>query len=758
MKPEIGLRERCWRGFFAVLALIVPILVGYDVYFQSRASTLDFTFDPHTGLVYEVPFESYADWAGLWPGDVILSVDGVPFSAWIDHGLLTSSEDNYVITVERDGQSLAIEMPNIPMVKTNLPSLLSAACAALVFWGIGVLLLLRRFRQPEVRLLFMLSQAFAILLLFPLAHPVPSIVPRWAVNLSSASLYAAAPLLLHYYMTFPVTLGTSRQRLWWLSVIYGLAALSVLLWLSNSPLRRLGAIYTLLEIVVAVVVLIYVYSRRATPDGRRRLRLVVFGNAAAAAPGILFYILPLMTNFPYRMPEWLVALFLIAAPLSYLYATVQHNLFGIDRLLNRTLVYVFLSLGILVLYLGPFLLIYRFVPGDLLAQMMVAAGLTLVVGLAFDWSRTQAQRLVDRLFYGGWYDYPGVVETISDALARSIEREQLVHALTRQVPALMHLRGAELSIGDPEQLTSLPVYRSTNLPVYQPTNLPTYQFTFQGQVRAVWTVGPRRDGDDLTATDRRILQTLARQAEIALSNVLLIEALRRQLDEIRASRETLAQAQRQLLHSREEERARLARDLHDGPIQALVGLNVQLGLLLASFGDERIPADESLTVMRAEVRELLSDLRRVCAELRPPMLDTLGLGAAIRALAQDWSAQSDVPVVLDLPPDTTLRSLPGDVVVNLYRVVQEALSNVAHHAEAHRVYVQLAWAPPDLRLTIQDDGRGFAVPESLHSLTKDGHFGLIGMQERIELIGGTWAVESAPGQGTTICATWRHGD
>jgi signal transduction histidine kinase len=141
--------------------------------------------------------------------------------------------------------------------------------------------------------------------------------------------------------------------------------------------------------------------------------------------------------------------------------------------------------------------------------------------------------------------------------------------------------------------------------------------------------------------------------------------LRRQLDEIRAM-------QRQLLRSREEERARLARDLHDRPIQSLVGLNMQLGLLLAKWNKLPTcptPQVEELKDMRVEVRRLLADLRQVCVELRPPTLDMLGLGAALRALAGDWSAQSGVETCLELPPDATLRPLPGEVSVNLYRVV-----------------------------------------------------------------------------------------
>jgi signal transduction histidine kinase len=159
---------------------------------------------------------------------------------------------------------------------------------------------------------------------------------------------------------------------------------------------------------------------------------------------------------------------------------------------------------------------------------------------------------------------------------------------------------------------------------------------------------------------------------------------------------------------------------------------------------------DALTAMRGEVRELLAELRQVCAELRPPMLDTFGLGAALATLAEEWSAANGVAVRLDLPADGSLRALPGEVAVNLYRIVQEALTNVARHAQASAVTIQAVWEGAHLHLTVRDDGRGFVVPAALHDLAGQGHFGLVGMQERVELIGGTLAVASAPGQGTTV--------
>lgn len=728
MSLEVAPRDWLWRGILALLALVVPLLVGYVIYLQGSTAVLNCVLDGRSGRVLAVPENSFCDWAGLQVDDVILAVDGVPFDHWRHPAV-----GNYLAEIERADQHLTLELPLVPLVKINGLPLLTGVLVALVFWGTGTLLLWRRFRQQDVRILFLLSQVFAVAILLLLAFPT-GVRPRWMTLLSIVCFHLAAPLLLHHTLTFPLPLGTPRQRLWGLIPVYILAfvmAPGSLFW--KPPWTQLSVLYTTLEVAGALGVLLYSYARRASADGRRRLRLIVTGNLLAGVPAILLYLLPSLLGSSYRMAGWMMGPFLVIAPLSYLYATARHNLFGIDHLLNRALVYVLLSLAILLLYLGPFVAIYHFLPDDPLLQMMVAVGLTMLVGFSFNWLRTRVQHLVDGIFYGGWYDYASIVETVSNALARTLDRECLTEVLSHQAPAMMHLLPAQFQIGEPDHLEAF--IRPSSPAIMQ------FRLTFQEQTRALWQVGPRRDGDDLTRTDQRILKTLVRQAEVALGNVLLVERLRFQLDEIRFT-------QRRLLRSREEERARLARDLHDGPIQALVAMNLQLGLLLSQ--PSPLPLNEALTEMRGEVRGLLADLRQVCAELRPPMLDALGLGAALRALADEWSSQCGVDVQFDLPPDSTLRPLPDEVSVNLYRVVQEALANVARHAEARHVILRLITDDKGLILSVQDDGRGFVVPAAFHDLVKEGHFGLAGMQERVELIGGEWAVESAPGQGTTV--------
>ncbi|MGE5775227.1 MAG: histidine kinase [Chloroflexota bacterium] len=743
MVPEKSVWSSISGGVLIYLILVVPVLVGYDIYLQWHTPTMDFYLDhPGSSTVHSVVPGGRAEAAGLAAGDVILTADDIPFALW--HA--PQIGQTHILKIERQGELFSLNVPAARLIRLNYPALACAIVVALAFWGTGTLLFLRRFWQPEIRLIFLLAQAIASALLFPLSFQSPWVPPHGLLLFSVTGFNLTAPLFLHYVITFPVKLGRAARRYARLILVYSLVSIILGVWLFDSWLGiQLSIVFFSVVVTTALVLLIYVYRYRAAPDDRRRVRVIIFGTLLAGVLPTLFYVLPVAFHSPYVMPKYLAGLFLLLSPASYMYATMRYSLFGIDRLINRALVYGFLSFGIFVVYLGPYLFLYQYFPDDLFIQLAFIFGLTLWVGWTFDWMRTRVRRFVDRLFYGGWYDYPAVVEMISDALARSSTRAQIFDVLANQVSRMMRLNSSHLWIGD----------HNSTFPAGLPTQAQArFRFKFQSDIPAQWTVGLHQDGDDLSELDQRILHTLARQAEIALNNAFLIEALRNQLDEIRANREALSQTQHQLLRSREEERSRLARDLHDSPIQSLIGLNIQLGLLLNSK-DLNAPVVESLKEMRSEIRRLSSELRQVCAELRPPMLDTLGLGAALRTLATEWSDQNEAEVQLDLTPDAALRSLPDEVAVNFYRVAQEALVNIGKHARAKHVSVSLLWEECRLTMTIQDDGHGFDAPVTLHGLTAHSHFGLAGMRERIGLIGGDWSLKSAPGGGTTVCVSWR---
>ena len=322
--------------------------------------------------------------------------------------------------------AILLQVTHAPSVQASDLSLLNAVVVALTFWGTGTLLLWRRFWQLEARLFFLMAQSIGVGLLFFLAYSQHEVYPVWMSVLRSAGFHLAGTILVHFYLTFPTRLGTPQQRRVIMSVLYGLMPVALACRLTaTSAGIQLAFLYNTLEITAAAAILVYAYLRLATPDGRRRIRLVVFGNMIAFVPTLFFYLLPMIAGATHWMPDWMVGPFIIITPLSYLDAMIRHNLFGIDRVLNRTLVYAILSIGILLLYAGPLLLIYHFLPDDLPAQLIVITALTLLVGLSFDWTRTRVQHGVDRIFYGGWYDYRSVLGDMTRELAAIVDADTL---------------------------------------------------------------------------------------------------------------------------------------------------------------------------------------------------------------------------------------------------------------------------------------------------------------------------------------------
>jgi two-component system sensor histidine kinase UhpB len=225
----------------------------------------------------------------------------------------------------------------------------------------------------------------------------------------------------------------------------------------------------------------------------------------------------------------------------------------------------------------------------------------------------------------------------------------------------------------------------------------------------------------------------------------LVETFNRMVETIASNSERLHWLSQQILQAQEEERARIARELHDEAAQWLTSLLIRQRLLLRNLPPEMRPEVEELQRMTAAA---LEHLRRIAMELRPAILDDLGLVEALRWQAEEFQKQTGVPITLRV--QGRIERLPRQVELVLYRVAQEALTNITRHARATRVEVTLNCSTEQLELFIADDGVGFD-PEAVRR-SRARSLGLMGMAERLALIGGTLEIDSAPGKGTRIRA------
>ena len=209
----------------------------------------------------------------------------------------------------------------------------------------------------------------------------------------------------------------------------------------------------------------------------------------------------------------------------------------------------------------------------------------------------------------------------------------------------------------------------------------------------------------------------------------------------------LAETQRRLADSREEERLHLARELHDGPLQGLIGARFQLQALKTHI--ENSEALKQLQSAQDNLHTVTLGLRNMCYELRPPPLVPFGLQAAI-VLYTERFLENHQEISIQLELDEEQVSFSERFSLTLYRIYQHAMSNIARHAEANNVRVQFKLTSDQVILKIIDDGYGFVVPDNFLELARQGHFGLLGSQERANAIGGKLQVKSAPDQGTTL--------
>jgi signal transduction histidine kinase len=202
----------------------------------------------------------------------------------------------------------------------------------------------------------------------------------------------------------------------------------------------------------------------------------------------------------------------------------------------------------------------------------------------------------------------------------------------------------------------------------------------------------------------------------------------------------------------EEERKRLARELHDETVQALIALNQQVEMAehrLVQEDPEQAAA--RLRELRPLIGETIGGIRRQIQNLRPLYLEDLGFVPALEMLVQQTATRHGLVGDFEVSGEPQRRLLPA-VEVSGYRIVQEALQNVANHAGASWVHVELIFDPAGITLVIEDDGRGFAVQDHVHQLAQEGHYGLLGIQERVRLHGGELHIESEMGEGTRITA------
>jgi PAS domain S-box-containing protein len=265
-----------------------------------------------------------------------------------------------------------------------------------------------------------------------------------------------------------------------------------------------------------------------------------------------------------------------------------------------------------------------------------------------------------------------------------------------------------------------------------------------GEVLGFFDISNKQEGESFTISDQEMLMALAPVASIAIQNALAYQQRLAAELVLKESYERLRALAANLESVREEERTQISRELHDQLGQALTAMKFDLAMLTDRLGKKDADLAQKAKTITAQMDTMIKTVRRISTELRPGMLDDLGLAASIEWQARDFEKRTGIVCAVSVATDD--QTIPRAQSLALFRIFQESLTNVARHASAQYIEVKFSTTPHLLSLEVHDDGRGIKAQEIAgnHSL------GLLGMRERAKRLGGTFDIQGLPGDGTII--------
>jgi signal transduction histidine kinase len=624
--------------------------------------------------------------------------------------------------------------------------------------GLGILLAIRRPRNP-IGWLF-LAAGFALgVTAFGTAYALHGIVAdpgslpatRAAAWIANCLGLVALGVLCFLFLLFPTgRLLSARWRpaAWYVAGVYvaGTGVFTVFASMSwadpfahtdsssgGSPLFLLLPLSLLSTLVISLVAVIARFRRS---EGDERQQMKWFATGAACVVAAFF------PTFISNANIWLVlqSLAFVVLFSAIAVAVLKYRLYEIDVVINQTLVYGLVAAFFTLVYVLVVVGLGTAVGSTHNAFLTLAAAA--VVAVAFNPVRQRAKRLADRLVYGHRATPYEVLSAFSERMGDTYALDDIVPRMARVLSEGTGGRAAIwLRVGD--TMRSVAVWPADDgsatpagerdmvgdvLPAF-PEAAKAAPVIHQGELLGAITVA-KPPGDPLRPAEEKLIGDLASQAGLVLRNVRLNAELMARLEDLRASRQRLVKAQ-------DEAARRLERNIHDGAQQQLVALAVKIRLADAMIGRDDERAHTMLAELQSDAGDALDDLRDLARGIYPPLLADQGLAVALEAQAR----KSPVPVTVEA---NGVGRWPQDIEAAVYFCCLEALQNIGKYASARTASVHLRNGGGDLTFEVMDDGAGFD-PSSTGYGT-----GLQGIADRLDALGGSLEVRSAPGHGTTI--------
>lgn len=495
---------------------------------------------------------------------------------------------------------------------------------------------------------------------------------------------------------------------------------------------------------------------------------------------------------------WLLDLMVLSGlkcilPLSFAYSVLAHRVFGLRFIVGKSLRRFISNQGVnLLLSLGLLLIIYETITfwstgvevSDLLITVVTAGFILILVG-GWTLAKPAVIRFIDRYLFRDEMENRQRLFRLRRELTHFQDRNALLDGTGSELLGVLDISYVAIYLSDgPRKSISVAWYDVNSKFNSEPKKDEAFFSASMGKIEALLklmsperplvesedpylqnrvsdlgyeliillrgelhaqgciAIGAKVSEEPFTGEEKEQLLVLAAELEMVLKNIKATTSLRMQT-------QRLKRLSNRLIDIQESERRRLARDLHDDTGQALTALKMSLEITRNELSGDTDHTAARLNDAVALADDTLEKLREISHNLRPPTLDTVGLNSALEGLCKNFTQQTQIPVSY-VGMDTTEISTPIDIC--LYRILQEGLTNCAKHGQASHVEVSLKRNGEVVQLSIQDDGQGFDLADTLSDQNETG-IGLIDMQERLESLNGRMNVYSKPGAGARLVAT-----
>ncbi len=619
-----------------------------------------------------------------------------------------------------------------------------------LFVLLGAIVVVRRPDAPVTRLFGLFTGLTGVALGVSPATSGP--LPAWSLVVQFVSLLGLAASLPAFATAFVGDWNEPRTALrsFWLAGGVLLTGYLTCLFIRPSFYTqvRVGfAIYFVTGILAALLVLTRKALDRRHPRSSRDARLALSGIACGTLPFVGLTFIPQSVHRNLVTPH-LTALIWIVIPLTFAYAILRHEVLGIRRLVHRGMVYgattaVLLAvMSLLFVVVDP--LIDRF-PGAV-HPALINAGLLALGAFLFHFLCPVMRRFIDRVFYAEQVDSGTLLAAMRQDLLGREHVEEVGAAMVKRLLESLRLEAVLLFLGTTAEtvrvIASAGPRADESVGFVRPRLLKA-AFGEGGVSEMRWNsdhlliarleagtetlgflvLGPKEKGEIFLREERRLVETVTPILALAIRETGLLAELR--------------EVSERLTNAQEAERGRIARDLHDGPLQKAI--------LLGGV------ADTTLRDRDGVARELAAELRELCARLRPAILDDLGLVPALEWLLEQTAKGFAVLPRLTLRGMSEDDRLASGTELALFRVTQEAVSNALKHGHPTSIHVALTRTTSGVELSVTDDGHGASAPGHLA-----GGLGIPGMRERLRQVGGSVSVGSNGGSGTMVSARIPH--